>query len=577
MKKIDPSRPVHWERGNKDADVDSKMYPSVEWLDKRGQLGNEKPGTPGIDEKYKSLGSQSAGKPHIMCEYAHAMGNAIGNLKEYWDVIYSYPSLFGGCIWDWVDQAIWKYTGGVDPRTGRQERFLAYGGDFDDSPNDGPFCVNGVVDPLRNVSPKLIEVAHVYQNLVVERENAGFVLLNRFCFTDAAAFGGRWTLLADGEKAGEGALEVPSVAPLAKGALRVVGLDAILATLGKEKELFLNFEFFTKEDAPWAKKGWVVASDQVLLSRGSAAEEKAGDGSRFGSDEDGDEVTVERGKTLAVFSRKTGTLKLLVMKGATILSDFDGICAGPRLTCMRALTDNDRWMRDGAKGVFSRGFTQLRYHPGNIVVDGNVVRTKVSVDGFKGAGFEHECEWTFASDGSVSLKNKVSPFGHMPEALPRLGLSLRLGKSYENMAWYGRGPMENYVDRCTGSFVGVWRSTVADQFVDYVRPQDCGMKCDVRWAEFTDRFGRGVRFSASEPLFVQALHYGWEDLMFSRHVNGQRRYRSPLVAEDDVLLNLDVRQTGLGGNSCGPRPMSKYLFDPKAPVEWTMKIERVGK
>jgi beta-galactosidase len=577
VKKLDPSRLVHWERGNKDADVDSKMYPSVEWLEKRGQLGNEKPDAPGVAEKYKELGNQSAGKPHIMCEYAHAMGNAIGNLKEYWDVIYSYPSLFGGCIWDWVDQAIWKYTGRVDPKTGRQERFLAYGGDFDDSPNDGPFCVNGVVDPMRNVSPKLIEVAHVYQNLVVTARDGAFELENRFAFTRSDAFDGRWTLLADGEKVGEGAIEMPSVAPLAKGELKVAGLDAVLATLGKEKELFLNFEFFTKEDAPWAKKGWVVARDQVLLGKGEAAEEKADDGAQIAVNEEGDEVTIERGKTFAVFSRKTGTLKLLVMKGATILSDFDGICAGPRLTCMRALVDNDRWMRDGAKGLFSRGVTQLRYHPGKIVVDGNVVRTKVSVDGLKGAGFEHECEWTFASNGSVSLKNKVTPFGNMPEALPRLGLSLRIGRSFENMAWYGRGPMENYVDRCTGSFVGVWRSTVADQFVDYVRPQDCGMKCDVRWAEFTDRNGRGVRFSASEPLFVQALHYGWEDLFFSRHVSGQRRYRSPLVADDDVLVNLDVRQTGLGGNSCGPRPMAKYLFDPSAPVEWTMKIERVGK
>ena len=195
----------------------------------------------------------------------------------------------------------------------------------------------------------------------------------------------------------------------------------------------------------------------------------------------------------------------------------------------------------------------------------------------KGAGFEHECEWTFASDGSVTLKNKVVPFGRMPQALPRLGLSLRLGRAYENMAWYGRGPWENYIDRKTASFVGIWRSTVTDQFVDYVRPQDCGMKCDVRWAEFTDRYGRGVKFSASEPLFVQALHYDWETLAYSRHVNGQRRMRATLVPSEDVLLNLDVRQTGLGGASCGPEPMSKYRFNPKTPVEWTLKIERVGK
>ena len=591
VKKIDPSRPVHWERGNEDADVDSSMYPSVEWVEKRGKLGNEKRGGAmsgeGGGEGY-AISGHTAGKPFVMCEYAHAMGNAVGNLKEYWDVIYAYPALIGGCIWDWVDQAIWKDTGRIDPKTGRHEHFLAYGGDFDDFPNDGPFCCNGIVDPLRNVSPKLVEVGHVYQNIVVERGTGSggtaFVLKNRHCFTDASKFDGRWTLLADGEKAGEGLFAVPSVAPLATGEFKIPELDAALATIGKDKEVFVNFEFLTKTDAPWAKKGYAVARDQLLLNEKPATEEKPDGDAVTAHDEDGDEVTIERGKTYAVFSKKTGTLKLLVMRGATILSDFDGISAGPRLTCARAWTDNDRWAflggswkDDRTKGFEGSGLTQLHYHPGRIVVDGNVVRTKVSVDGMKSAGFEHECEWTFASDGSVTLKNKVVPFGRMPNALLRLGLSLRLGRAYENMAWYGRGPWENYIDRKTASFVGLWRSTVTDQFVDYVRPQDCGMKCDVRWAEFTDRFGRGVKFSASEPLFVQALHYDWETLAYSRHINGQRRMRATLVPSEDVLLNLDVRQTGLGGASCGPGPMAKYRFDPKATVEWTLKIERIGK
>ena len=591
VKKIDPSRPVHWERGNEDADVDSSMYPSVEWVEKRGKLGNEKRGGAmsgeGGGEGY-AISGHTAGKPFVMCEYAHAMGNAVGNLKEYWDVIYAYPALIGGCIWDWVDQAIWKDTGRIDPKTGRHEHFLAYGGDFDDFPNDGPFCCNGIVDPLRNVSPKLVEVGHVYQNIVVERGTGnggtGFVLKNRHCFTDASQFDGRWTLLADGEKAGEGLFAVPSVAPLATGEFKIPELDAALATIGKDKEVFVNFEFLTKTDAPWAKKGYAVARDQLLLNEKPATEEKPDGDAVTAHDEDGDEVTIERGRTYAVFSKKTGTLKLLVMRGATILSDFDGITAGPRLTCARAWTDNDRWAflgdawrDDRGKGFEGSGLTQLHYHPGRIVVDGNVVKTRVSVDGMKGAGFDYECEWTFASDGAVTLKNKVTPFGRMPESLLRLGLSLRLGRQYENMAWYGRGPWENYVDRKTASFVGIWRSTVTDQYVPYVRPQDCGMKCDVRWVEFTDRYGRGARFSASEPLFVQALHYDWETLAYSRHINGQRRMNAVPVPSDDVLLNLDVRQTGLGGASCGPGPMAKYRFDPKATVEWTLKIERVGK
>ncbi len=582
----DPTRPVHWERGNADADVDSSMYPAVEWVEKRGKLGNAKPGdklaSEGGGDGY-AISGHTAGKPYIMCEYAHAMGNAVGNLKEYWDAIYSYPALMGGCIWDWVDQAIWKDTGRIDPRTGRRERFLAYGGDFDDFPNDGPFCCNGVVDPLRNVSPKLIEVGHVYQNIVVTREDGKLVLDNRHCFTNADAFEGRWTLLANGEAVAGGSFVVPSVAPLSKAELKIPEVDGALATIGKDQEVFLNVEFLSKADSAFVKKGWAVARDQVLIAAPEkvVAEKKADGNAPVGVDEEGDEITVERSRTYAVFSKKTGTLKFLKMKGVTVLSDTDGISAGPRLTCARAWTDNDRWLFFGnawsdnrAKGFEGCGMTQLRYHPGKIVVDGNMVKTKVSVDGAKGAGFEHECEWTFESDGSLSLRNKVTPFGRMPEALPRLGLSLTLPRSLETMQWYGRGPWENYVDRKTGSFVGIWKSTVTDQFVDYVRPQDCGMKSDVRWVDFLDRAGRAIRFSASQPMFVQALHYDWEDLAYSRHINGQRRMRSPLVPRDEVYLNLDVRQTGLGGASCGPGPMGKYRFDPNAPVEWTLRIER---
>ena len=169
VKGLDPTRPVHFEHGNADADVDSTMYPPVTWLEERGEMSEGR-----FRKPEKSSGDwfgmrmfHSPGKPAFMCEYAHAMGNAIGNLREYWDVIYRYPALTGGCIWDWVDQAVWKYTDRVDPKTGARERYLAYGGDLDEQPNDGPFCDNGVVDPLRNVTAKLVEVAHVHRNLVV--------------------------------------------------------------------------------------------------------------------------------------------------------------------------------------------------------------------------------------------------------------------------------------------------------------------------------------------------------------------------------------------------------------------------
>ena len=567
VKALDPSRVTHWERGNADAEVDSSMYPSVEWVEGRGRNGHS--------------------KPYIMCEYAHAMGNAMGNFKEYWDVIYSYDCLIGGCVWDWVDQALWKSTGRVNPQTGEEERILAYGGNFDDFPNDGPFCDNGIIDPMRNVSPKLIETAHVYRNLLVTKsENGKFKLTNRFCFTSADEYAGKWVVVVDGKETAAGVFDVPAIAPLSTGELEIPSLDAELAKVDAKKEIFVNFEFSLKKDEIWAKAGWVVARDQVSLGASYWAAPKAeapGVKPEFAVVDEADSLLIECGRTSAVFSKKTGTISKLVLKGGVAVFDDPavGVAAGPRLTCMRAFTDNDRSVvgfdarRGDKRGVVDSGLTQLRYHPEPIVVEGNTVKTVIDVTGIKGAGFRHECDYTFAADGSVTVANRVVPYGGMPRLLPRLGLSMRLVPRLERMRYYGRGPLENYIDRLSSSFVGIYESTVTDQFVDYIRPQDNGYKSDVRWAEFTDRYGRGVRFSADKPLFMQALHYSWEDLLYSRHQNGQVQYFSPLVKRSEVMLNLDVRQLGLGGASCGPGPMAKYTFDPLEPTSWTMKIESV--
>jgi beta-galactosidase len=523
-----------------------------------------------------------------MCEYAHAMGNAIGNLQEYWDVIYAHESLVGGCIWDWVDQAIWKQTGRLGD-DGRPERILAYGGDFDEQPNDGPFCVNGVIDPLRTVTPKLLEVAKVYQSLSVRRlDNGTFELWNRHSFTDAGCFDGTWELVVDGAIVASGAVKIAGAAPLSRGTAEPLGLDAAVAKAESDgaAELFVNFAFKTKVDAPWAKAGWVVARDQIALpARHAAAPAKpraavSGTASFVETDEG---VTVTCGGTTAFFSRRTGTLARLAMGGVVALEDLASeLPAGPRLTCARAFTDNDKWIATGnpwsndrSRSFFGSGLSQLRYHPEPLVVSNNVVSSVVDVTGAKGCGFRHETTWTFLDDGSIEVWNRSTPYGKMP-ALARLGVSMKLAPALEQMRYYGRGPHENYVDRKTSAFVGIWESTVSDQFVPYVRPQDCGMKCDVRWAEFTDASGRGVRFSSAEPMFLQALHYDWEDLWFASFKNGEDRYRAPLRPRKEICLNLDARQTGLGGASCGPNPMWKYRFDPAKPVAWTYRISAVG-
>ena len=592
VKRADPTRPVHFCSGNLDADIDSCMYPSVEWLEARGKFGDRGESSAELDWAIDSSlpYRHTANKVFFLCEYAHAMGNAIGNLAEYWDAFYRYDSLSGGCIWDWIDQALWKETGKMDPRTGKPERFLSYGGDNDELPNDGPFNCNGVIGPGRNVTAKLVEVGHVYRNLVVTRSadsrDNGFAVVfelwNRFCFTRADEFTGIWRLRENGKVTAVGGFEPPALEPLSRCRFTVTGLAEALSRSATGAELLVDFEFATKGNSLWAEKGWVVARDQVSVGAGWDFPALAG-GHETASPlvgQDERTVTVTAGRTKAVFCRNSGTLCELVMNGRTVLRDAaPGIVSGPRLTCMRALTDNDAWMRRGNAwtddfkrgSVYFAGMTQLRYHARPLVVKDGAVRSVVEVTGSKSAGFTHESVWSFLSDGSVLVKNTVTPHGSMPPALPRLGLSLRLDSDLEALEYYGRGPYENYVDRCTGSFLGRWASTVTDQFEPYVRPQDNGGKSDVRWVQLTAKDGKGVRFSASEPMFVQALHYDWEDLEFARHRNEQQRFRTPLVPRSEVFLNLDVRQTGLGGGSCGPEPLGKYVFQVE-PTEWTVRM-----
>ena len=207
--------------------------------------------------------------------------------------------------------------------------------------------------------------------------------------------------------------------------------------------------------------------------------------------------------------------------------------------------------------------------------DGAVaVKTAVDACGAKGAKFLHETTWTFRADGSVTLDETATPDGKMPPALPRLGTSWKLDSGLENIAWYGRGPWENYIDRCSGSFLGYWESTVTKQYVDYVRPQDCGYKTDVRWVAFTDSDGDGILVKGGAPFFFQALHYGWEDLEFARHRNRQQRIFNQPAARPEVCLNLDCRQLGLGGASCGPKPENAYIF-PAARTSWSFTIKPV--
>ena len=547
VKKLDPTRPFH----------------GVGWISANGRTGSWNNASDMTGGQYMSLDrlrEQLADpRPHFQMEYECAMGNGMGNLKEYWDLFYENDKFSGGCIWDWIDQGVWKNTDriGLD---GRRIRLLAYGGDHDEDPNDGPFCANGLVDVHRNPSAKLNEVRYVQRPIVVmcadaSRGTAELWNRHEFTFADDAC-DGTWALFEDGVQVAVGALSVPHVAPRAKGAL---ALPKPSCPINPAKEYFYRVSFRLKKPTLWADKGYEIAWDQ--LPYGAPPSRRLAGTTGVSPVETPAAVTVTTPRVKAVFSRATGTLSELVLEGKTILADRAGIVAGPQLQVERAFTDADNWMR---KPFIAKGLSQLSYHARPIRMADGKVFTSVRVTGAKSGGFEHETVWSFNDDGSVTAENVVTPFGDVP-ALPRIGTFQRLDPSLENLTWYGRGPWENYVDRCEGCDVGLYRSTVTDQYVDYIRPQDCGGKTAVRWATLTDANGRGVKITCDAPFFLQALHFTREDLDQARHRPGDPRRNNPLVPRAEVCLSIDCRQTGLGCNNCGPIPLPQYRF----PVEKT--------
>ena len=572
IKATDDSRPIHWERGNEDADVNSNMYASIDWFRDRGTIG----------------------KPHFACEYAHAMGNAMGNFSDYWDVFYTNDEIAGACIWDWVDQALVKKTSHYDAQ-GRPYYYYAYGGDWDEIPNDGAFCCNGVIRPDRKPTAKLAEVWHVYRQIAVKQAEEGKLeVWNRFSFTSTDAFGAAWALLENGVLVASGKWKVPSVAP---GAKALVDAPWTEYHPRKGNEYFLNVYFTLKEDCSWAPAGHVIAADQIPVPAMKGEPETHSGRVIPQVEEDDARLTVFNSRVKAVFAKGEGQLESLEIDGKPVMAAGFGVDASPRLSCIRAWVDNDNWIRSGHKqeatGVNDAfvyyGLGELSYHSRTSAAvrgsDGSVeVHTYTLVSGTKSAGFQDDVTWRFNTDGTITMTSSVTPHGSMPDALPRLGKTMILDQRLENVEWYGRGPEENYIDRRSGSFVGCYKSTVTNLFEEYVKPQDNGYRSDVRWIELTAEDGTGVRFSGDMPLYVQALHYNWLDLVSARHRRGQERIMSLTdtrgnedniviapTARKEVFLNLDIRQTGLGNNSCGNRTRDEYCF-PIQPETWSITI-----
>jgi beta-galactosidase len=540
---FDPSRLVHyegamhlgWDAGHLVTDLVCPMYPSIDRI---------------VDY---ALDEQNP-RPLIMCEYAHAMGNSVGNLKEYWEAIEHYHGLQGGFIWDWVDQGLRKVDeNGV--------AYWGYGGDFGDTINDMNFCINGLIFPDRTIHPPMVEFKKLIQPVAVRAVDLaqGMVeITNKHDFIPLSAVEGAWELSVDGEVVQRAPLPPLRTRP---GFSEVLTIPFRTPQLSPGAECFLTLRFTLREESAWAPVGHEVAWEQFLLPVTAPAPTPPPVESlpALTVGEDAQAITIEGADFQVVFGRATGQIEGWTYRGEALLQH------GPVLNAWRAATDNDGfkwadhkedkllgdWLAAGLDRLESRLEALECEQPaaGMVVVRADHRLQAQGID----SGFRHAITYTITGDGAVRMDQEVAGFGPLP-ALPRVGITLTLPAGFEQFSWLGRGPEESYVDRKAGVAVGLYHGTVDEQYVPYILPQENGNKTDVRWAALSN--GRVGLLAAGDLLLETSVsHFSAADLYTAMHTNELRR-------RDETIWNLDWMQCGLGGNSCGPRTLDKYLVRP---------------
>ncbi|MDO8686530.1 MAG: glycoside hydrolase family 2 TIM barrel-domain containing protein, partial [Clostridiales bacterium] len=607
-RKRDNTRLVHFERNMIDqlVDVYSVMYPEVDEIIKQAKIP----------------ASQNP-QPYFMCEYAHAMGNGPGNLKEYWDAIYKYPRLIGGCVWEWVDHGIRQFT-----EDGKE--WFAYGGDFGDEPNDGNFCVDGLLTPDRKEKPGIIDYKKILEpaNVVdVDIRNGKFKIRNMLDFIDLGFLRCGYSLLEEGILVEQG--EICDLDVKAKDEKEYT-ID-FHYKMKSDREYFVNFIFSQKYATLWAKKDYVVCESQLFVKEVKKVKdveeaEESGKTGKFGeaskSKETGEtgevrvlqeteeagqigEVREVREIRMAqaarnaienevsgkndfgnefiginnndfsiemkgecfelVFDKYKGQVSSYIFNGVSLVEE------GFEENFYRTPTDNDgcrpgmqndKWLSEGLDRLLKR----VKAVDIVSITDKEV---KISVAARFGAKtlkpiFDTTVVYTINATGEIKIDTNFIPLREI-DFIPRIGMKFAMKNDFQYLRWYGRGPHQSYEDQKESTLVGIYNTTVNDDYVDYIFPQEYGNKCDVRWAEITNITDTGIRISGCPTINFSAHPFSFDNLTKAKHT-------TELVKSGFTHVYVDYRQCGLGSNSCGPLPLEQYRLYPEA-VDYSFKIK----
>ncbi len=508
LRRYDPSRPLHyegairfdWTSDQAVSDITCPMYPPIWAIVAHAR-------------------SDKQVHPLIMCEFSHAMGNSNGTLAEYWDAIESTPGLQGGFIWEWWDHGL------VQRLPDGRERW-AYGGDFGDVPNDGNFCIDGIVWPDRTPKPALWEHKQLASRIRVtasasDARRGRVEIHNRQDVRDTSWLRARYELTLDGDVVREGDVPLPRIPPGGSVSVDLPGWET--PDDGDRREPWLTLHFVTAAAESWAPAGFEICWAQVSLApdRPSAFPRLAA--------RDADAAVDAAG--------------LLV---------HELLAAPPTLSLWRAPTDNDRI--GGMAATWSDcGLDRLERELVAIERDGRTtaVRSRYATGG---GAVEHEQRLRPLDGGGVAIDETVVVPDGLTD-LARVGTVFEVVPGLEQVEWFGRGPHETYPDRRRAGQVGRWRSTVAGQYVPYVRPQENGGHADVRWLELRDDGGRGLRIVLDRPRQVSVTHFRDADLATASH-------DVDLQPRPEAILHLDAAHRGLGTASCGPDTLAEYIVGP---------------
>ena len=535
-KKMDPTRYVQYEASGRRgvSDIYCPMYARVWWL--REFVNTRQP------------------RPMIMCEYAHAMGNSVGNLQDYWDLIYKYDNLQGGFIWDWVDQ-----TFAIKDEKGND--IWGYGGDmgFVGVPNDSNFCANGLVAGNRSLHPHIWEVKKVYQPVHCEpvpfKSNI-IRVLNRQDFAGLDAYYMRWTLEADGVTVQSGKMDMPVIAAGQTADVEI----PFTVPASSRKEYFLKLETLRRKACAYADADFIVAMDQWQLPVNAETVAPSVPAGLLNVEQAGDQWTVAGDAFKSVFDAKSGEMVSLTYGGREMLLE------GLRPNFWRGLTDNDVpngtpercsvWNNAMAKAVLN-GFSVKSVENGK--------QATVSVNYLlKELDSSIDVTYRLLANGVVNVEMSFKPGKQDLPEMPRFGMRMIMPKDYDQMTWFGRGPHENYADRKSSAAVGLYQASVWEQFHPYVRAQETANKCDTRWLSLCDQAGNGLLVVGDQPLSVSAWNFKMEAIEYVPF-DVKRKHGGSVEKEDLVWVNIDLMQMGVGGdNTWGAQVHPEYTITPCA-------------